>query len=76
LVAVLAQVLKPGMGIETKIIIGLLGMTIDMGWYMIVAIVLTGTPVLEKLRQNGEVVYKLTAVALWFFAGSVTLSLL
>ena len=43
---------------------------------MIVAIVLTGTPVLEKLRQNGEVVYKLTAVALWFFAGSVTLSLL
>ena len=59
-----------------KIIIGLLGMTIDMGWYMIVAIVLTGTPVLEKLRQNGEVVYKLTAVALWFFAGSVTLSLL
>jgi threonine/homoserine/homoserine lactone efflux protein len=76
LVAVLAQVLKPGMGIETKVIIGLLGMTIDMGWYMIVAIVLTGTPVLEKLRQNGEVVYKLTAVALWFFAGSVTLSLL
>ena len=31
LVAVLAQVLKPGMGIETKLAIGLLGMTIDMG---------------------------------------------
>lgn len=75
LVAVLAQVLKPGMGIETKVAIGLLGMTIDMGWYMIVAIVLTGTPVLEKLREKGELVYKLTAVALWFFAGSVTWSL-
>jgi threonine/homoserine/homoserine lactone efflux protein len=75
LVAVLAQVLKPGMGIETKVAIGLLGMTIDMGWYMIVAIVLTGTPVLEKLREKGEIVYKLTAVALWFFAGSVTWSL-
>ena len=73
--AVLAQVLKPGMGIETKVAIGLLGMTIDMGWYMIVAIVLTGTPVLEKLREKGEIVYKLTAVALWFFAGSVTWSL-
>ncbi len=75
LVAVLAQVLKPGMGIETKVAIGLLGMTIDMGWYMIVAIVLTGTPVLEKLREKGEIVYKVTAVALWFFAGSVTWSL-
>ena len=76
LVAVLAQVLKPGMGIETKLAIGLLGMTIDMGWYIIVAVVLTGTPALEKLRERGDVVYKLTAVALWLFAGSVTLSLL
>ena len=75
LVAVLAQVLKPGMGIETKLAIGLLGMTIDMGWYIIVAVVLTGTPALEKLRERGDVVYKLTAVALWLFAGSVTLSL-
>lgn len=76
LVAVLAQVLKPGMGIETKLAIGLLGMTIDMGWYMLVAVVLTGTSALETLRAKADIVYKLTAVALWFFAGSVTVNLL
>ena len=75
LVAVLAQVLESGMGIETKLAIGILGMVIDMGWYMIVAIALTGTPALETLRAKGNVVYRITALALWFFAGSVSLSM-
>ena len=76
LVAVLAQVLKPGMSIATKLAIGLLGMTIDMGWYMIVAVALTGTSALEFLRTKGDIIYKFTAVALWLFAGSITMSLL
>ena len=76
LVAVLAQVLKPGMGIGTKLAIGMLGMTIDTLWYLIVALVLTGTPALEYLRQKGEFVYKATALALWFFAASVIYSLI
>lgn len=76
LVAVLAQVLKPGMGIGTKLAIGMLGMTIDTMWYLIVALVLTGTPALEYLRQKGEFVYKVTALALWFFAASVVYSLI
>ncbi|MBL6885695.1 MAG: LysE family translocator [Candidatus Poseidoniaceae archaeon] len=75
LVAILAQVLKPGMGFSTKLAIGMLGMTIDTVWYLIVALVLTGTPALEYLRKKGEYVYKFTAVALWFFAGSVVYSL-
>ena len=75
LVAVLAQVLKPGMGFETKLAIGALGMTIDTLWYVLVALVLTGTPILEKLRENGELVYKATAIALWVFALTVVWSL-
>ncbi|MGY8728899.1 MAG: LysE family translocator [Candidatus Poseidoniales archaeon] len=75
LVAVLAQVLKPGMGFETKLAIGVLGMTIDTLWYVLVALVLTGTPILEKLRTNGELVYKATAIALWIFASTVVWSL-
>jgi threonine/homoserine/homoserine lactone efflux protein len=75
LVAVLAQVLKPGMGFETKLAIGVLGMTIDTLWYVLVALVLTGTPILEKLRTNGELVYKATAIALWVFASTVVWSL-
>ena len=75
LVAILAQVLKPGMGFSTKLAIGMLGMTIDTVWYLIVALVLTGTPALEYLRKKGEHVYKFTAIALWFFAASVVYSL-
>ena len=76
LVAVLAQVLEPGMGFETKLAIGALGMTIDTLWYILVALVLTGTPALEKLRENGELVYKTTAIALWVFASTVVWSLI
>lgn len=76
LVAVLAQVLEPGMGMNTKLAIGGLGMFIDAAWYVIVAVLLTGTRALEVLRSHGEIVYRATAVALWVFATSVTYSLL
>ena len=76
LVAVLAQVLEPGMGMNTKLAIGGLGMFIDAAWYVIVAVLLTGTRALDVLRSHGELVYRATAVALWVFATSVTYSLL
>ena len=76
LVAVLAQVLEPGMGMNTKLAIGGLGMFIDAAWYVIVAVLLTGTRALDVLRSHGELVYRATAVALWVFAMSVTYSLL
>ena len=75
LVAVLAQVLEPGMGMGTKIAIGLLGMSIDMGWYLIVALALTGTGAVEWLRSKGQMIYRVTAVALWLFAASVMFTL-
>ena len=76
LVAVLAQVLEPGMGMNTKLAIGGLGMFIDTAWYVIVALLLTGTRVLEVLRTHGGVVYRATAIALWVFAASVAYGLL
>jgi threonine/homoserine/homoserine lactone efflux protein len=76
LVAVLAQVLEPGMGLNTKLAIGGLGMFIDTAWYLIVAIALTGTRAVELLRNHGEIVYKATAIALWLFATSVTYGLI
>ena len=75
LVAVLAQVLDPGMGMGTKLAIGLLGMSIDMGWYLIVALALTGTGAVEWLRSKGQMIYRITAVALWLFAASVMFTL-
>ena len=75
LVAVLAQVLEPGMGIGTKLAIGLLGMSIDMGWYVFVALALTGTGAVDWLRAKGVLIYRITAVALWLFAASVMFTL-
>ena len=75
LVAVLAQVLEPGMGMGTKLAIGLLGMSIDMGWYLIVALALTGTGAVDWLRAKGVLIYRITAVALWLFAASVMFTL-
>ena len=74
--AVLAQVLEPGMGMGTKLAIGLLGMTIDMGWYLIVALALTGTGAVDWLKQRGQLIYRITAVALWVFAASVVLAMM
>tara|TARA_B110001452_G_scaffold60755_1_gene47412 strand:+ start:772 stop:1521 length:750 start_codon:yes stop_codon:yes gene_type:complete len=76
LVAVLAQVLEPGMGMSTKLAIGGLGMFIDALWYVIVAMLLTGTRAIDLLRIHGGLVYRATAIALWVFALSVTYSLL
>ena len=74
LVAVLAQVLDAGMGLATKLSIGFVGMAIDMIWYIIVALLLTGTPLLEWLRTNGKAVNRTTAVVLWSFAVTVMIS--
>lgn len=75
LVAVLAQVLKPGMTIETKIAVGLLGMFIDTTWYLIVALALTGTPALDTLRNNALIVNRVTAIVLWSFATAVLVAM-
>ena len=76
LVAVLAQVLESGMSLETKLVIGFIGMAIDMAWYVLVAVFLTGTPLLDWLRSNGSIVNRLTAVVLWGFASTVMIGVI
>ena len=76
LVAVLAQVLESGMSLETKLVIGFIGMAIDMAWYVLVAVFLTGTPLLDWLRSNGSIVNRLTTVVLWGFASTVMIGVI
>tara|TARA_B100000003_G_scaffold104593_1_gene93661 strand:- start:348 stop:962 length:615 start_codon:yes stop_codon:yes gene_type:complete len=71
LVAVLAQVLQPDMNFTSKAAVGLLGMTIDAVWYMLVALVLTGSTWLDRLKHQAAFIHRLTAVVLWGFALSV-----
>jgi len=76
LVAVLAQVLQPDMNLTSKAAVGLLGMTIDTLWYLVVALVLTGTPWLDRLKQRAATIHRLTALVLWGFALSVLVQLI
>ena len=76
LVAVLAQVLDAGMSLATKLVIGFIGMAIDMVRDVLVAVFLTGTPILDWLRDNGSIVNRVTALVLWGFACSVGLGML
>ena len=75
LVAVLAQVLQPNMNLLSKTAVGLLGMTIDTLWYLLVALVLTGTPWLDRLKHRAALIHRLTALVLWGFALSVLTTL-
>ena len=75
LVAVLAQVLQPNMNLLSKTAVGLLGMTIDTLWYLLVALVLTGTPWLDRLKHRAALIHRLTALVLWGFAFSVLTTL-
>jgi threonine/homoserine/homoserine lactone efflux protein len=75
LVAVLAQVLQPDMNLVSKAAVGLLGMTIDAVWYLLVALVLTGTPWLDRLKEKAALIHRLTALVLWGFGLSVLVNL-
>ena len=75
LVAVLAQVLQPDMNLTSKAAVGLLGMLIDTLWYLIVALVLTGTPWLDRLKERATTIHRLMALVLWGFALSVVFQL-
>lgn len=71
LVAVLAQVLEADMTFASKAAVGLLGMTIDTLWYIVVALMLTGTSRLDVLKSNAQLIHRITALVLWAFAVSV-----
>ena len=73
--AVLAQVLQPDMNLMSKAAVGLLGMVIDTLWYVLVALVLTGTRWLDRLKHRAALIHRLTALVLWGFGLSVLVNL-
>jgi hypothetical protein len=63
------------MNLESKIAVGFIGMVIDTTWYLIVALLLTGSNFLEVIQRNSREIYRTTAVVLWLFAVSVVWTL-
>ena len=64
MVAVLSQVLEPGMSLWTKAAIGGLGMMIDTTWYLIVAVFLSSKRLEDVLERRSGALNRGLAVAL------------
>ena len=72
LLAVLSSVLEQGMNFETKLALGLLGLTIDTVWYLIIAISLSSDMMIQRMQAQRENLNRITGVvmilmALWVF---------
>jgi len=68
LVAVFSQFLDPNMTNTDRMIMALLAGLIDTSWYVFVAVVLAGTPLIDKLRDNSVLVDRMIGVVLIFLA--------
>ena len=68
LLALYAPFVKADMEIGTLLRMSLLGMTTDGTWYVTVALVLSGTRLLERLRAKGHVLDVAMGVLMFVFA--------
>jgi len=66
---VLSQFLPTGMTLLDKLEVCAVATVIDGGWYIIVAVIIAGTPLLEKMRQREQVVSRAIGALLILIAG-------
>jgi threonine/homoserine/homoserine lactone efflux protein len=75
LLAVLSSVLEQGMNIETKVALGLLGLTIDTVWYLIIAIALSSDVMIERMQAQRQNLNRVTGTVMLLMAAWVLLRL-
>jgi threonine/homoserine/homoserine lactone efflux protein len=75
LLAVLSSVLEQGMNLETKIALGLLGFTIDTGWYLIIAIALSSDVMIDRMQAQRQNLNRITGTVMLLMAAWVLLRL-
>ena len=68
LTAIFSQFVEAGASLEDRFILALIALVIDASWYVIVATTLSGTPMLDKLRNKGKMVDQLVGIILLIFA--------
>ena len=54
LLAVFSQFVQPDFSWGDRMVIACIAMCIDGGWYVLVALAISGTPLLEKLQENAR----------------------
>jgi threonine/homoserine/homoserine lactone efflux protein len=72
-IAVFSQFIQPDFSIAERLLVASVAMLIDGGWYVLVAVVITGTPLIDHLQNNHRKVElvmaaTLTALAIWILA--------
>ena len=68
LVAVFSQFIDPEMNQMERIIMAILAGLIDTTWYVLVAAILAGTPLIDKLRSNSVIIDRIIGLVLFFLA--------
>ena len=68
LVAVFSQFIDPEMNQTERIIMAILAGLIDTIWYVLVAAVLAGTPLIDTLRSNSVIIDRVIGLVLFFLA--------
>ena len=68
LVAVFSQFIDPKMSQMERIIMAILAGLIDTIWYVLVAAVLAGTPLIDTLRSNSVIIDRVIGLVLFFLA--------
>ena len=71
--AVFSQFLWVDITREEQIIVGVMGGVIDGVWYVLVAIALAGTPMINGLKRNAIIVDRVIGTILLFIAISMIL---
>ena len=68
LVAVFSQFIDPEMNQMERIMMAILAGLIDTIWYVLVAAVLAGTPLIDTLRSNSVIIDRVIVLVLFFLA--------
>ena len=68
LVAVFSQFIDPEMNQMERIVMAILAGLIDTTWYVLVAAILAGTPLIDKLRSNSVIIDRIIGLVLFFLA--------
>ena len=68
LVAVFSQFIDPEMNQMERIIMAILAGLIDTTWYVLVAAILAGTPMIDTLRSNSVIIDRVIGLVLFFLA--------
>ena len=68
LVAVFSQFLDPDMNDMDRIIMAFIAGLIDTVWYVLVAVFLSGTVIIDKLRENSTLIDRMIGTVLLILA--------